>query len=819
TISWQDAALEKLDIKAAETIDIKLGSGQDSGIIFRPIENAALSAANTWTQKIVFQSGSTTPGRPGDRASDLIRIIGFRESADTGAGSSVNLNDRITSTASTADGSIYNVFGNTNDGPALGKVVQTIELREHNRAGLEEDSLRIETGDGDDDISLAGQRMAAGSAGGLVRYVLAGGGNDTLAGSNRDEIFDLGAGDDVVTPGLGDDVFIDGGGRDTLIFDADTTGLPGAVTYELSGDELVIRQSGDVQREYLWDIEVLQLRGTSGDDRFNIRDFKGRADLDGRDGSDAYIDRANDGVSRFGVETGSSNIVYLADDAALSDGDLLVGADIATLQLDLSGTGFETAVTEGVSVVRGTKSGAIATALAYSQTTGRFVLGDLTGVPEHGERFEIIGKAAVAAPKVSLTAGDLRGATLDSLVSVGDLLTAPAVLTDTGATVPDTGFTSASGKVTLKISGLSYTFPSDVDDENPLTLRREFAGDSYQTLGKILSWDDTDKLMSVELDAGITLAKGDDLAIGGDYDTPVLPDDTGLEVLTDAHQIIRASDGEVTVEYTLANQEIFAGATVYGETLEGDVSEIGRVVAFDDADDSLQIALNASAILKTGEELRIEVTPHTVLRVETVDAELGSLTGSLLSGTIRAASDDPERQDETAVSLTVDGTSTVVPVIIRNTETHAGQTLIRVEKDTAARSIGDLLTGDGATALYRVVETRGDTMQLAVLEGRWISSQSDNAALASIESAYREPLRTLARATLDFVLLPEVDTANTPAAGQIWRFTSDEINALIRVVSLADNKLTFDLLDGRIGTGVADRSLDEAGPGIYGITG
>lgn len=94
----------------------------------------------------------------------------------------------------------------------------------------------------DNTYKIAGQRVQSGAHSGdvIVTTDFA----DTVIGSRRNELFDLGVGDDVVAGGEGDDIIIGGGGSDALSGGGGSDVFLGTAI-ELNGDRIVDLEVGD----------------------------------------------------------------------------------------------------------------------------------------------------------------------------------------------------------------------------------------------------------------------------------------------------------------------------------------------------------------------------------------------------------------------------------------------------------------------------------------------------------------------------------------------------------------------------------------------
>ena len=68
-MNWRDAILESLTAVNVETIDAKTGLLEDSVIVRR-------ADAGVHSSKVILELGSISANAPGDRATDLVRILG-----------------------------------------------------------------------------------------------------------------------------------------------------------------------------------------------------------------------------------------------------------------------------------------------------------------------------------------------------------------------------------------------------------------------------------------------------------------------------------------------------------------------------------------------------------------------------------------------------------------------------------------------------------------------------------------------------------------------------------------------------------------------
>ena len=115
-------------------------------------------------------------------------------------------------------------------------------------------------------------------------------GNDTLIGGSGADILRGGDGNDVLTGGLGNDQLIGNLGDDTVVESGNvnftaTSGVP--VDPELPSTTLT-----GLGTDGLQSIELLKLTGGTGNNRFDVSAFSGRAFLDGQAGNDTLIGSA-----------------------------------------------------------------------------------------------------------------------------------------------------------------------------------------------------------------------------------------------------------------------------------------------------------------------------------------------------------------------------------------------------------------------------------------------------------------------------------------------------------------------------------------------
>jgi Ca2+-binding RTX toxin-like protein len=560
-VTWRASILETIEAKATETIDIRTGLLQDNVLVRRGAQGVDATS-------ILLDLGAMRDGTPGDRATDAVHILGEDDT------------DIITSVAVTADESTYRTHIDNN-----GRVfLQAITLRNTARGQGEEDTVNIDTGDGDDIVDLSGQRIISGTAGGLVRLIDVGAGDDVVIGSSRDELISLGEGDDTVDAGLGNDVILDGGGRDTYLYDAAQQGGDGsAVTFTVDGRQIEIEQNGNVQREYLWDIEVLSLQGTSQDDVFDLKGTTERVEIDGRDGSDAYLNRSTTGVTRFGVDAYANNTITLQAGLVVNDGDLLVGLETARLLVGSGNTDFVD-LEPNSTLLRGVRSGVLATLSSYNAQTGELLLKNLSGVPEQGESFEVVGHAAFDGKLISLAIpADLAAGGANPLPQDGDLLTVQEVRSQPVDVIAG-DITSATGVVRIAID--------DRGSAPDFTFETYLVRDGVN-IGTVVSWDATNDAMVVNLYEGIVLAEDDALSL-----TPQGGTGTSLSF---GHSLTGAVAGDfVSLGVTGQNLDTFIAETTLRRDVPGTnttYERIGAVVGWDNVTKEMLVELASDVIL------------------------------------------------------------------------------------------------------------------------------------------------------------------------------------------------------------------------------
>lgn len=151
------------------------------------------------------------------------------------------------------------------------------EIETDTLAGIE--SVQLSGTFGNDRIDASQFRGAVSLSGG--------GGNDILIGGRGHDVLDGGDGNDTIRGGDGNDTLTGGAGNDSLDGGRGTnrvreTELSNAT---VSSQVLTSNQGRDTLRR----VQVLELSGTSGNDKLDVRRFGGRAILSGLDGHDTLI--------------------------------------------------------------------------------------------------------------------------------------------------------------------------------------------------------------------------------------------------------------------------------------------------------------------------------------------------------------------------------------------------------------------------------------------------------------------------------------------------------------------------------------------------
>ena len=414
-VYWQEQRMSILDLTEIEVFDASLGGGQDELTL------------NESSQGVDLKVVSANLGA-NDGFNDLVRLVGSDDKDDGISGRS-------------SQGDVANFFVHSNANVLRKSTgAQTLQVNQ----AKDGDRIEILTGDGADHVDLSQIRIPAVSASSLLRHIDTGAGNDRIVGSANQDFIVSGIGDDWISGGEGQDVYIDQGGRDTFVYDADfLDARQQSVTFEVDGNQLVVKHSDagatvrSVETEDLRGFDDWQLLGTQSNDRFDFREFTAAATVDGREGSDTYLNRANSGVTRFGVENDAANLLTLEDDlsATLGDGNLVVGLDLMTIQL--AAATAASALVPTVTVVRGLQSGVYATVQAFSSKTYELVVSDLTGVPVVGEQFEVVGTAHPNPEELNFSVAHIGSATTpvswdrdsdNTLPEVGELLTGTGAL-------------------------------------------------------------------------------------------------------------------------------------------------------------------------------------------------------------------------------------------------------------------------------------------------------------------------------------------------------------------------------------------------------
>jgi hypothetical protein len=128
-------------------------------------------------------------------------------------------------------------------------------------------------------------------------------------------------------------------------------------------------------------------------------------------------------VTRFGVDAYANNTITLQAGLVVNDGDLLVGLETARLLVGSGNTDFVD-LEPNSTLLRGVRSGVLATLSSYNAQTGELLLKNLSGVPEQGESFEVVGHAAFDGKLISLAIpADLAAGGANPLPQDGDLVT------------------------------------------------------------------------------------------------------------------------------------------------------------------------------------------------------------------------------------------------------------------------------------------------------------------------------------------------------------------------------------------------------------
>ena len=143
---------------------------------------------------------------------------------------------------------------------------------------------------------------------------------------------------------------------------------------------------------------------------------------------------------------------------------------------------------------------------------------------------------------------------------------------------------------------------------------------------------------------------------------------------------------------------------------------IGTTEAVDGA--SLTLTVDDDKTLLRGADIEATIVPHAVLRLGSVDTALSSVSARLISGTMQAGDNTFSLNDgATQVTLNIRNPEffmTAPRVTLENWQTYGGS--------GPAISLGALLTEAQSGGLYQIDAFDSETVTVALLEGRWITS-------------------------------------------------------------------------------------------------
>ena len=243
-----------------------------------------------------------------------------------------------------------------------------------------------------------------------------------------------------------------------------------------------------------------------------------------------------------------------------------------------------------------------------------------------------------------------------------------------------------------------------------------------------------------------------------------------------------------------AGQAPTVGGVAY-QIAGGATEAIGTTEAVDGT--SLTVKVDDDKTLLRGADLQATVVPHAVLRLGSVDTALSSVSARLISGTMQAGDN----------TFSLNDGDTQVTLNIRNPEFFTTAPRVTLEKwetdgELPAISLGALLTEDQSGGLYRIDAFDDETVTIALLEGRWITSAGTD-ALDSLKSEFRSPERALATHTLGLSAFAGTKTPTLPNAGEVWTVVNSEVDAILYItdVDSGSGTVSFEMLSGRLGTG------------------
>ena len=193
------------------------------------------------------------------------------------------------------------------------------------------------------------------------------------------------------------------------------------------------------------------------------------------------------------------------------------------------------------------------------------------------------------------------------------------------------GVTSGEGVILSIDAGVLDDFVAKA------TLRRQNnagANPVYEKIGVITAWDNVTKTLTVETDDELSLNSGDTLWMGIGDDSPILTSNADLTAMGDfAIEAVSGGTARIAQAGYAAGQAPAVGGVAY-QSAGGATQAIGTTEAVDGT--SLTVNVDDDKTLIRGAGIEATILPHVVLRVDSVDTALSSLSGSLVSGTMQA---------------------------------------------------------------------------------------------------------------------------------------------------------------------------------------